>query len=190
MRDTPDGLRVCLFAVRAAQWISSVIVLGLTAYAVNHLKGYRTVFTLVIAVLSTAFYIPSFFVACMKRNRGYIIPLDIVFYALWLSAFIFVAQTDSTFDTDGIGCYYFVWDVTAGCKRRNAIEAFAFLAFFWTLCGLCVEIANVYLLDREVRSTNHPEKPVHDGPLPPSTGANGGTHTGSTPATNGDRAMV
>lgn len=40
---------------------------------------------------------------------------------------------------------------------------------------------------------NHPEKPVRDGPLPPATGANGGTavpHTGSTPATNGDQAVV
>lgn len=48
MRDTPEVLRVCLLATRVALWVSSVIVMGLTAWAVTHLKGYRTVFTLVI----------------------------------------------------------------------------------------------------------------------------------------------
>lgn len=101
-----DIIRVFLFAVRLVLWISAVITMGLTAWTVTHLKGYRTIFTLVIvsprmfsvlllildepdtdfpgqAVLTTAFYIPSLFTACMHRNVGYIIPLDIVFYALY-----------------------------------------------------------------------------------------------------------
>lgn len=46
----------------------------------------------------------------------------------WLAAFIFVAQTDDALDTDNLGCHAFVWDLTRGCARRNAIEAFTFLS--------------------------------------------------------------
>lgn len=36
------------------------------------------------AVLATAFYIPSFFTSLMRHNRGYMLPLDIIFYALYV----------------------------------------------------------------------------------------------------------
>ncbi|KAJ5172044.1 hypothetical protein N7492_004637 [Penicillium capsulatum] len=158
MANRADIIRPLLFGVRLLLWISAVITLALTAWVVNHLKGYRAIFTLVIAVLATAFYIPSLFTSLMDRNRGYMIPLDIVFYALWLSAFIFVAQTDELLD--GAGCAFFSWTLSRGCKRRNAIEAFTFLAFFWTLCGLCLEILNVYLDYRQSTSAaaTHPQK--------------------------------
>jgi hypothetical protein len=34
------------------------------------------------AVLTVVFYIPALFTAWMKRNRGYMLPMDIIFYAL------------------------------------------------------------------------------------------------------------
>lgn len=43
-----DIIRPFLFADRLALWISAVITLGLSAWVVDHLKGYRAVFTLVI----------------------------------------------------------------------------------------------------------------------------------------------
>ncbi|KAJ5364570.1 uncharacterized protein N7496_010283 [Penicillium cataractarum] len=173
MTEANEIIRPFLFAVRVALLISAVIVMGITAWAVTHLKNYRTIFTLVVAVLSTVLYIPSVFTSCMQRNRGYMIPLDIVFYALWLAAFIFVAQTNGTLSFDNAGCRYYVWDLNSGCAKRNAIEAFTFLSLhsnryhsFWTLCGLCLEILNVYLQGRSVDtpSVPHPEKPIHDGP--------------------------
>lgn len=46
----------------------------------------------------------------------------------WLAAFIFVAQTDNVSDADHVGCHFYVWNLTSGCTRRNAIEAFTFLS--------------------------------------------------------------
>jgi len=185
-----DIIRPFLFSVRLLLWISAVITLGLAAWVVDHLKGYRAIFTLVIAVLTTAFYIPSLFTACMHRNRGYMLPLDIAFYALWLSAFIFVAQTDDLFD--GTGCAYYIWDLSNSCRRRNTIEAFTFLSFFWTFCGLCLETLNIYLDSRhstDVPTVNHPEKPNPSG-----CGANEGTATTPSadpvPAMNGEHTLV
>lgn len=43
-----DIVRPFLFAFRVALWISAVITMGLTAWTVSHLKGYRAIFTLVI----------------------------------------------------------------------------------------------------------------------------------------------
>jgi phosphate starvation-inducible membrane PsiE len=87
MKKHADTIRPFLFSVRLLLWFCAVITLALTAWVVDHLKGYRAVFPLVIAVLTTAFYIPSLFTAGMRRNRGYMIPLDIVFYALYFRPF-------------------------------------------------------------------------------------------------------
>ncbi|KAF3403554.1 hypothetical protein F1880_009464 [Penicillium rolfsii] len=189
MTEHGEIIRPFLFAVRLLLWISAVITLGLSAWVVDHIKGYRAVFTLVIAVLATVFYIPSLFTACMHRNRGYMIPLDIVFYALWLSAFIFVAQTDDI--AGGSGCSYFSWNLSYNCRRRNAVQAFTFLAFFWTFCGLCLETLNIFLDGRRSRAptVEHPEKPISSGPA---------AHNGTTsnpiaappPAMNGANTQV
>lgn len=48
MRNHTDVVRGFLFAVRLLLWLSAVITLGLTAWVVDHLEGYRAVFTLVI----------------------------------------------------------------------------------------------------------------------------------------------
>lgn len=106
MSDATEIIQPILFVIRLFLWISAVIVMGLTAWAVTHVKGYRTIYTLVIvciavssfthlllttpiqAVLATAFYIPSFFTACMRRNRGYMLPIDIVFYALYVKTYL------------------------------------------------------------------------------------------------------
>jgi len=176
MSDHADVIRPFLFGVRLLLWISAVITLGLTAWVADHLKGYRVIFTLVISVLTAVFYIPSLFTALMHRNRGYMLPLDIIFYALWLSAFIFVAQTDGS--ANGVTCHYYSWD-SGACRRRNSIEAFTFLSFFWTLCAMCLEIANIYLDEPAV--TTHPEKTNLT-----AHGANNGTAA----ATNGAHSQV
>lgn len=62
---------------------------------------------------------------------------------------------------------------------------------FWTFCGLCLEILNVYLDSRRstVPTVDHPEKPIAPGP-----GANNGTTTtpsaAPAPATNGEHSQV
>jgi len=178
MSDDGEVIRPILFVIRLMQWMAAVVVMGLTAWAVVHLDGYRVVFTLVISVLTVVFYIPALFLACMKRNRGYMLPVDIIFYALWLAAFIFLAQTND-------GCRWFVWGNSRACSRKNAAEAFTFLALFWTLCGMCLEIMNFYYSGEEINRADlqrHSEKQ----PLPQSS---------SVPApvpqaTNGDQTAV
>lgn len=59
MKDHADYIRPFLFAVRLLLWISAVITLGLTAWVVAHLKGYRAIFTLVIVSTSTFFNISN-----------------------------------------------------------------------------------------------------------------------------------
>ncbi|KAI9926513.1 hypothetical protein MW887_004281 [Aspergillus wentii] len=154
--------------------MSAVIVLGLTAWAVVHLDGYRVVYTLVIAVLTTAFYIPSLFLAFMKSNRGYMYPVDVVFSYLWIAAFIFLAQANND-----NGCSWFVWTASKLCARKNVAEAFTFLAFFWTLCGMCLEAVNFYYYLKDTRGaglnhrhfSKHP--PAHNGSAPDSQATNG-----------------
>lgn len=48
MSDHGDVIRPFLFAVRLMLWLSAVITMSLTAWVVDHVKGYRAVFTLVI----------------------------------------------------------------------------------------------------------------------------------------------
>jgi hypothetical protein len=111
MKKHADIIRPFLFSVRLLLWFCAVITMALTAWVVDHLKGYRAIFPLVIvsiriflvtwmkltllaqAVLTTAFYIPSIFTAGMRRNRGYMIPLDIVFYALYIRPFSLIPPT-------------------------------------------------------------------------------------------------
>lgn len=48
MANRSEIIRPFLFSCRLLLWISAVITLGLTAWVVDHLKGYRAVFSLVI----------------------------------------------------------------------------------------------------------------------------------------------
>lgn len=122
--------------------------------ATVHFKGYRVIYTLVIAVLTVAFYIPALFLVWVKRNRGYLLPLDMIFSFLWLVAFVFFAQHNRD-----IGCHWFIWSASSGCARKNTAEAFTFLAFFWALCCMCFEILNMYYYGKEAGEANRqPEK--------------------------------
>jgi hypothetical protein len=67
---------------------------------------------------------------------------------------------------------------------------------FWTLCGLCLETANLYLYGRSSMASppaNHPEKQtaVRDGPVSNSVGTNAETNGGAHPsATTGEHNVV
>lgn len=116
------------------------------------------IYPLVIAVLTTAFFIPAMIVSAMKRNRGYMLPLDIVFSYLWLAAFIFLAQ-----HIGQENCRWFFFGVSSACTRKRTAEAFSFQAFFFTLCAMCLEIFNFYYSGREgpVGMRPHAEKHPH-----------------------------
>ncbi|EDP53610.1 integral membrane protein [Aspergillus fumigatus A1163] len=153
-----DTLRPFLLVARLFAWISAVIVMGITAWAVTKRDGYRVIYPLVIAVLTTAFFIPAMIVSAMKRNRGYMLPLDIVFSYLWLAAFIFLAQ-----HIGQENCRWFFFGVSSACTRKRTAEAFSFQAFFFTLCAMCLEIFNFYYSGREgpVGMRPHAEKHPH-----------------------------
>lgn len=179
MSETAEVIRPILFVIRLFLWISAVIVMGLTAWAVTHLKGYRTVYTLVIVCIIVVLFLANPFRCVVdtdisyaggSRNgilhpsflhfahasqpwihastRHYLLravrwihyhpcgpfihleepEADIELEHRWLAAFIFVAQTDNLLNGDHIGCHFYVWNLTSGCTRRNAIEAFTFLS--------------------------------------------------------------
>ncbi|KAH1696102.1 hypothetical protein KXX25_000703 [Aspergillus fumigatus] len=154
-----DTLRPFLLVARLFAWISAVIVMGITAWAVTKRDGYRVIYPLVIVGRSNnRVFIPAMIVSAMKRNRGYMLPLDIVFSYLWLAAFIFLAQ-----HIGQENCRWFFFGVSSACTRKRTAEAFSFLAFFFTLCAMCLEIFNFYYSGREgpVGMRPHAEKHPH-----------------------------
>lgn len=181
----------------------------------------------------------------MNRNRGYMLPLDIIFYALYVRpAVIFLDHSQSqsisycsfrpreanaplnyidgyqhsssllrqmtsptalvVLTSDGTSvrlaqegiplkrsvschCKYTVNSFLMGTQTHMDISPRS----FWTFCGLCLEILNIFLLSR--RATHgpiHPEKPE---PVP-GPGANAGNTTGPgvepARAMNGEQAVV
>jgi len=109
------GLSTFLLVSSAIVWISAVIVLGILAYLVS--KGWRgdhVIYTLVISVLTTIFYLAAFFLAAYP---GYVLLFNLIFSYLWIVVVSFLAS-DWTYSHSGL---------------LNAAEAFAFIAFFFLL---------------------------------------------------------
>lgn len=127
--------RPVLLVTRTMQWVSSVIAMGFYAYFVHRQHhGSHVIFNLVIAVLSVVFFLPAFlspFKSSMLSK--WVVLIDIVFSYLWLTAFIFAAQSYN------YGNVYY--NAPFGVKKstKHAAEAFVFLAFIFTVFGLITE---------------------------------------------------
>ncbi|KAJ5966489.1 hypothetical protein N7481_013203 [Penicillium waksmanii] len=140
------------WVARAVQTISSIIVLGITAWAVTDTKSLTVIFTLVISVLSLVAVACSTFTSCVGRNHKWhvlvLIVTDGILSYLWLTSFIFLAL-----DFNRMSCRINRWNGETVCSRKYAAEAFAFIAFFMTLLGLLLEILYIfYAKPRAVRS--------------------------------------
>lgn len=161
----PNKLTVLVLLVnRIFQWSSAVIVMGLTSYFLNRgLRDQHNKYIEVIATASIVFFLPAF--ASMWAPGGLsllVIGIDVIFSYLWLTAFIFAAQ-----DYNWHGCRDIPRGVT--CSKKYAQEAFIFLAFFFTLTGIGLELWS-YWMNRRENATHSPihEKRRHDPEAGPS----------------------
>ncbi|OQE47330.1 hypothetical protein PENCOP_c001G07562 [Penicillium coprophilum] len=147
---SPTIARPLQLITRFLQWSSAVIVMGLTSYFIHRgPRGQHTIYQEVISTISVVFFLPAFvspfFPSSLSRL---VLAIDVVFSYLWLTAFIFAAQ-----DYDRGNCRE---AIPAGldCKRKNANEAFIFLAFIFTFFGMILEVVALWYYRNENSTSN------------------------------------
>jgi len=122
-------LRRALAANRFLQWASAVIVMGIVSYFISkYSQGTHLIYEEVIACIATALYLVALVLPFIKSYRGYMWPIDLIFSYLWLTAFVFEAE-----DYNRRSCSRNAPPEHHGCRLKYALEAFTFLAFFFTL---------------------------------------------------------
>ncbi|KIN02445.1 hypothetical protein OIDMADRAFT_18314 [Oidiodendron maius Zn] len=145
-----------LLVNRVLQWSSAVIVMGITSYFIHrHLRGEHSKYTEVISTMSVVFFLPGFASIWVSgRLSLLVIAIDTVFSYLWLTSFIFAAQ-DYNWHHD---CRSFPQGAT--CSKKYAQEAFIFLAFFFTLTGIGLELWSYWQRNRDNATPLHEKR--HD----------------------------
>ncbi|KAF2272247.1 might be a transmembrane protein [Westerdykella ornata] len=146
--------RVVVSACNFISWVSSIIVVGITGYLINnYTNDMRLIYWMVISTMTLAFWIPSFILPWLSRDRyhPWYFPLNLIFSYLWLTAFIFAAQAYNR------GPCRFDSPRGARCSLKRANEAFMFIPFFFMLVAVVAD----FLARGEDRPTRtHPEKDV------------------------------
>ncbi|KAL2173020.1 uncharacterized protein P884DRAFT_303843 [Thermothelomyces heterothallicus CBS 202.75] len=107
------GLTTFLLASSALVWASAIIVMGILAYYVSlDYRGTHLIYSLVIAVLTSAFFPLAFFLVI---SPGFILLFNLIFSYLWLIVVTFIASDWSSSKND----------------KLLTVEAFSFIAFFF-----------------------------------------------------------
>ncbi|KAH9863692.1 hypothetical protein J1614_009624 [Plenodomus biglobosus] len=169
--------RPLIMANHVLHWISSIIVLGISAYFIHEYRhNTHLVYWLSVAAVDALLYIPAIALPAMKRYKGHGAPLAWIFSYLWLTAFIFAAQ-DYNYGSCALRSPAFV----NKCSLKKTIEAFAFLAFFTNVVGTALE-ARLYDVNR-VRGTAAPyvEDKHAAGVVPVAAAPAHGATTTTTP---------
>jgi hypothetical protein len=137
----PTG--VVTWIARSIQWVSAIIVLGITAWAARDTKTVTVIYSLVISVVTVVSLPFALATSCIsRRHRWHILPLiaiDGVLSYLWITSAIFLSL-----DFNRISCRTIRWNGETVCSRKYTAEAFSFIAFFTTLIALSAEIAFIY----------------------------------------------
>lgn len=137
---TDAQLRFFLIANRVIQWLSSVVVLGITSYLINvGPRGRSILYEEIIAVLSVAFFIPGFISVFLSNPiKEFVIFIDLVFSYLWIVAFAFAANDYNT------GNCHANAPPGIPCSKKWANEAFIFLAFIFTFFAVLLESISLW----------------------------------------------
>jgi len=136
-------------------WASSAIVVGISGYYIAHAPHtYRLIYYIVISALMLAFWLPSYVLPLMGSYRAWYLPLNFIWSYLWLAAFVFAAQ-----DYNRGNCFRNSPD-GYGCNLKYALEAFIFLAFFFTMAATAADVFNIHG-DRDEDTTRHMEKDMN-----------------------------
>ncbi|KIW67519.1 hypothetical protein, variant [Phialophora macrospora] len=118
--------RPAILANHWLHWISSIVVLGISAYFIaNYNHNTHLIYWVTIAAIDAFIYLPALFLPMLGSYKGYLAPAAWVFSYLWLTAFIFSSQ-DYNFN-NGFGCPVSPSGVNK-CGLKRTLEAFAFLA--------------------------------------------------------------
>ncbi|KAL7906911.1 hypothetical protein GGI35DRAFT_457202 [Trichoderma velutinum] len=158
-------------------WISAIVVTGIVGNFLERFsnRGVDIVYMEVIAVITMVVYLVGMILPCLPKYGGHMAPLHLIFSYLWLTAFIFAAQ-----DWSHHRCRNSI-PRSGLCSRKHAIEAFNFLAFFFILCNLIIEV----LLFRAHRRTMAGTTPTHhvtkERPASGVSGVSGETGTTAPP---------
>jgi len=127
--------RYALLFSRVMQWVSAVIVMGITSNFIHkYSTGEHIIYDEVIATTTVAFFLPPLFTALHKRFHWHWIPLDLIYSYFWLTAVIFEAE-----DYNYLSCSATDPDGETSCSQKYALEGFAFLAFFFTLFSMIIQ---------------------------------------------------
>jgi len=173
--------------------------MGIAAWAVKYSTSVTIVYSLVISVLSIVLFFATLIALIAKPSNpipfAVITVLDIIFAFLWISSFILLAN-----DYNRIGCRHHAWgNGEFHCNRKYTAEAFAFIAFFFTLAAIIFEVLLLWAMAPSKEShhhhhhnnRSHQEKAVHqeqyrpDRPQRPDTGASS-VVTGPTAAASSE----
>ncbi|OAP60997.1 hypothetical protein AYL99_06001 [Fonsecaea erecta] len=168
--------RPAILANHWLHWISSIIVLGISAYFISkYSHNTHLVYWITIASIDALVYLPALFLPAIGAYKGYMAPVAWLFSYLWLTAFIFAAQ-DYNF---GGTCARSPSGVNK-CGLKKTLEAFAFIAFFTNILGQVLEGWLWAMQPFKHRGATHMEKSA------------GSVSTAATtaPATNGGTAPV
>ncbi|KAJ5087371.1 hypothetical protein N7456_010987 [Penicillium angulare] len=137
-----NGYGMVSYVTRFLQFFSSIIILGITGWAVRETKSLTVIYSLTIAVVTIVFSGVATLVGCMiRQKRWHIFPMfvtDAVLSYLWLTSFIFLAL-----DFNRHSCRASRWNGEVVCSRQYAAEAFSFIAFFATLITLGLEVGYI-----------------------------------------------
>jgi len=168
--------RPAILANHGLHWISSVIVLGISAYFIaNYGHNTHLIYWITLASIDALVYLPALFLPLVGAYKGFMAPLAWVFSYLWLTAFIFASQ-DYNF---GGTCARSPAGVNK-CGLKKTLEAFAFIAFITNILGQVLEGWLWAMQPFKNHGATHAEKPVGST----STGATAapGTTNGTAPA--------
>jgi ABC-type thiamin/hydroxymethylpyrimidine transport system permease subunit len=92
--------------------ISAIIVMGILSYFLHqsHDQGNHVIYEEVIAVLTVAFFVFSYFLGGFP---AFILPFNLIFSYLWLVAVVFTAED---------------WSNSGSSALQKTVEAFSFIA--------------------------------------------------------------
>ncbi|KAH1316572.1 hypothetical protein KXX16_001618 [Aspergillus fumigatus] len=152
--------RPASLVVRFMQWSSAVIVMGITSYFINKWPHTQhTIYWEVISTMSVVFFLPAFLSPFMPtRLSRFVLPIDVIFSYLWLTAFIFAAQ-DYNWHNCAVNA-----PPGASCALKKANESFIFLAFIFTFFAIGLEVMNLWAARQET-STHEKHSDANRAPL-------------------------
>ncbi|CAI7645738.1 unnamed protein product [Penicillium palitans] len=170
---TEEQLRFFLICNRVIQWMSSVIVFGITSYFINiGPRGLTITYVEIIAVVSVVAFLPAFISPFMKTPvKEFVLFIDVIFSYLWLAAFIF-----SAVDYNQNNCHANA-PPSVACSKKWANEAFIFLTFIFTYFALFIETWSLWLAHGDDKSSfpqhekNDRFAPAHDSTIPTAQAA-------------------